>query len=256
MDSIQFNNLLKKSKSVSSNKKINTDYTNHKEVKKEDKKEYIKEVKKEDIKEVKKEDIKEVKKDNIKENKKEDIKENKKEDIKENKKEDIKENKKEDIKKVKKDNIKENKKEDIKENIKDDIEEIIKEEIKQEVQRKPRKTYYVKKIKIPKPPKILKKRGRKAEPKKYEQTEIKPEEVINYIITKYPEMGLDKVKTIIIDELKQIKNNQDVLIKFTHDDTTYYYDTNNDVFNKNGTKIGVMQITETGEKQFMKTYQN
>ena len=46
------------------------------------------------------------------------------------------------------------------------------EEIKPEPQKKPRKTYYVKKIKVPKPPKILKKRGRKAEPKKYEQNEI------------------------------------------------------------------------------------
>jgi hypothetical protein len=134
--------------------------------------------------------------------------------------------------------------------------EIKQEEIKPEPQKKPRKTYYVKKIKVPKPPKILKKRGRKAEPKKYEQNEIKPEEVLNYLIAKFPELGIDKIKINVLEELKQIKNNQDVLIKFTHDDTEYYYDTNNEVFNKNGTKIGIMRITETGEKQFMKTFQN
>ena len=80
--------------------------------------------------------------------------------------------------------------------------------------------------------------------------------MLNYLIAKFPELGIDKIKINVLEELKQIKNNQDVLIKFTHDDTEYYYDTNNEVFNKNGTKIGIMRITETGEKQFMKTFQN
>ena len=123
---------------------------------------------------------------------------------------------------------------------------------------KPKKTYYVKKIKIPKPPKILKKRGRKIEPKKYEINDMKPNEVLDFSIKNYPQMGIEKLKDKILTEMFETKNNNnDILIKFSHDDTYYYYDNNtNDVFNQNGTKIGTMITDSKGEKQLNKFFNN
>ena len=88
-----------------------------------------------------------------------------------------------------------------------------------------------------------KKRGRKRGRKKRDQEVLfKTEEILDYMIRNYPHMGIDQIKTQVIEGLiamKQIGDTPYVLEKFTHTDGSIYYtDTKGAIFNTDALIVG------------------
>jgi hypothetical protein len=93
------------------------------------------------------------------------------------------------------------------------------------------------------------KRGRKS---KNQEVLFKPEEVVDYIIRNYPNIGIDKIRDKLIDGLKimkDVKNNPYLLYKFPYKGTTYYYDDNDAILNSDGILIGYFIKQHNGSKK-------
>ena len=87
-----------------------------------------------------------------------------------------------------------------------------------------------------------KKRGRKRGRKKRNaETMFKVDDVIDYMIRRYPFMGIDKIKDEVITgigKMRELVNSPYLLYKFNYNDKTYYYDETNTVVNTDGQTVG------------------
>jgi hypothetical protein len=99
-----------------------------------------------------------------------------------------------------------------------------------------------------------KKRGRKRGRKRNDQELLlKPDEMIDYMIRNFPQMGIDRIREKVLNGLKimrELNDNPYLLHKFKYDDNTYlYYDDQNTILNSDGQIVG---FKETGtNKMFM-----
>jgi hypothetical protein len=104
-----------------------------------------------------------------------------------------------------------------------------------------------------------KKRGRKRGRKKKDQDqEFKPEDVLDYMIRNYPQMGIDRIRDKVIDGLKVMKelgDNPYLLYKFSHDGNTYYYDDKNAILNTDGSIVGYFVKQEDGSNKMFSILQ-
>lgn len=88
---------------------------------------------------------------------------------------------------------------------------------------------------------IAKKRGRKKGIKDNKDSIFKPDEILDYMIRNFPEMGIERIKEKVLIGLKVMKDIEDnpyLLDKFIHNNVTYYYDDKNAIFNTDGKVIG------------------
>ncbi len=83
-----------------------------------------------------------------------------------------------------------------------------------------------------------KRRGRR---KKEIDLIMKPEDILDYMIKNYPKMGIDQIKTKVLDGLKHREENINkiyVLDKVEHNQNTYYYDSLGNVFDIYAKMVG------------------
>jgi hypothetical protein len=102
-----------------------------------------------------------------------------------------------------------------------------------------------------------KKRGRKRGRKKRDQELLfKTEEVLDYMIRNYPQMGINQIRSKVIDgmiSMKQLGDTPYVLEKFTHTNgSIYYIDTKGAIFNTDAIIVGYfVKQTDGKEKMYL-----
>jgi hypothetical protein len=99
-----------------------------------------------------------------------------------------------------------------------------------------------------------KKRGRKRGRKKRDQELLfKTEEVLDYMIRNYPQLGIDQIKNKIINgmiAMKQLGDTPYVLEKFTHTNgSVYYIDTKGAIFNTDAIIVGYFIKQSDGKEK-------
>ena len=108
------------------------------------------------------------------------------------------------------------------------------------------KRAYKKRIKNEPVIKQPKKRGRKIGKKEYIQL-YKPNEILDYIQRNYPALGVDKIKTKLLNAIvneKTLEKKTYILTPFIYNNTTYYYDEYNSILNTSGSLIGFQLLGE------------
>jgi hypothetical protein len=106
-----------------------------------------------------------------------------------------------------------------------------------------------------------KRRGRKRGRKKKEQDlYMKPDEIVDYIIRNFPNMGIEKIREKVLNGIKIMKKFGDspyLLYKFTYEGNVYYYDDKNSILNSDGQLVGFfIKQNEGVNKMYMINQKN